>query len=206
MILMVAPFRAGAQTQVVTTSGTVEGLDGPSVISFRGIPFGEAPVGALRWAKPEAKSAEPMVINAQAPALACTQVLSTFQDSCKDVPADVGGDVVGTEDCLTLDVWRPTAAPAMPRPVMVWIHGGALTQGCSKAPANSPEQLTQIGVDGTVVVSIQYRLGALGFFRPPISPPRTWTERLATMGCSTRSWPSNGSKTILRPLAATRTM
>jgi hypothetical protein len=48
MILMVAPFRAGAQTQVVTTSGTVEGLDGPSVISFRGIPFGEAPVGALR--------------------------------------------------------------------------------------------------------------------------------------------------------------
>ncbi len=164
MILMVAPFRAGAQTQVVTTSGTVEGLDGPSVISFRGIPFGEAPVGALRWAKPEAKSAEPMVINAQAPALACTQVLSTFQNSCKDVPADVGGDVVGTEDCLTLDVWRPTAAPAMPRPVMVWIHGGALTQGCSKDPANSPEQLTQIGVDGTVVVSIQYRLGALGFF------------------------------------------
>ena len=163
-LTMVGPMSVSAQTEVSTTSGTVRGLDGPDVISFRGIPFAEPPIGALRWAKPDAKVEEPSVIVAKTPAPACTQVLGSFQDDCKDLPGDVAGAVVGTEDCLTLDVWQPTAASAMPRPVMVWIHGGALTQGCTKIAANSPLKLALAGSDGTVVVSIQYRLGAMGYF------------------------------------------
>ncbi len=163
-LTFIGSLQAAAQTEVTTTSGVVRGLDGPDVISFRGVPFAEPPIGALRWAKPVVKAAEPSVIVAQTPALACTQVLGTLQADCEDVPADGPGDIVGSEDCLTLDVWRPTAAPVGPRPVMVWIHGGALTQGCSKILANTPEELAQAGSDGTVVVSIQYRLGALGFF------------------------------------------
>lgn len=164
VVFVLAPVLAAAQTEITTTSGVVRGLDGPDVISFRGVPYAEPPVGALRWAKPIDKTTEPSVIVAQTPAQACMQVLSNLQESCEDVPANVGGDIVGSEDCLTLDVWRPTAGSAMPRPVMVWIHGGALTQGCTKSPSTSPEKLAQAGSDGMVVVSIQYRLGALGFF------------------------------------------
>ncbi len=164
ILTLVVPLSVSAQTEVATTSGTVRGLDGVDVISFRGIPFAEPPIGAFRWAKPDAKVAEISVIVAQSPAPACTQVLGSFQEDCEDLPGDIAGDVVGTEDCLTLDVWQPTATSATPRPVMVWIHGGALTQGCGKITANSPEELVQAGSDGTVVVSIQYRLGALGYF------------------------------------------
>jgi para-nitrobenzyl esterase len=167
LLLLLASFVAApalAQTEITTTSGVVRGLDGPDVISFRGVPYAESPLGSLRWAKPVTKSTEPGVILAQTPAPACTQVLGNLQQDCEDAPGDLPGDVVGSEDCLTLDVWMPTAPPPSPRPVMVWIHGGALTQGCSKVATSSPAALAQQGANGTVVVAIQYRLGALGYF------------------------------------------
>lgn len=153
-----------SQTEISTTSGVVRGLDGVDVISFRGVPYAEPPLGSLRWARPVSKLTEPGVIVAQSPAQACTQVLRNQSTVCADGPLDAAGDVVGTEDCLTLDVWMPTDAPPSPRPVMIWIHGGGLTQGCTKNPANSPADLAHQGTNGTVVVAIQYRLGALGYF------------------------------------------
>jgi len=167
ILMMVATLHAPtaiSQTEIATTSGVVRGLDGVDVISFRGIPYAEPPLGALRWARPLLRSTAPGVILAQSPALACTQVLGNSSSACMDDPLDAVGDVVGTEDCLTLDVWVPTGAPPSPRPVLVWIHGGGLTQGCTKNPANSPASLAQQGTNGTIVVAIQYRLGALGYF------------------------------------------
>jgi len=155
---------AMSQTEIATTSGVVRGLDGVDAISFRGIPYAEPPLDALRWARPLLKSTEPSVILVQSPAPACTQVLGNSSSACIDDPLNAVGDVIGTEDCLTLDVWVPNAPAPAPRPVMVWIHGGGLTQGCTKNPANSPAALTQQGTNGTIVVAIQYRLGALGYF------------------------------------------
>ncbi|MFQ5698981.1 MAG: carboxylesterase/lipase family protein, partial [Myxococcota bacterium] len=158
---------AFAQTEVTTTSGVVRGLDGPAVIRFLGIPYGEPPVGSLRWARPVARAADPNVIVAQQPAPACPQILQQLQRDCRDDPAQQTGDPVGSEDCLTLDLWMPTGAAPMPRPVMVFVHGGGLVQGCSKGAVIDGSNLATAGSEGAIIVSIQYRLGALGFFGTP---------------------------------------
>jgi para-nitrobenzyl esterase len=166
-LALALPLRAPAQTQVVTTSGTVQGLDDPNVVTFLAVPYAEPPVGALRWAPPVPAAADPNVIVATTPGPACVQLLSTIQTGCADDPNDTGGQPVGSEDCLTMDLWMPASAPASPRPVMVFIHGGGLSQGCSKSSNTDGYKLALEGTDGVVVASIQYRLGALGFFGIP---------------------------------------
>ncbi len=159
------PALAAAQTDVVTTSGTVHGAQVGSVLQWLGVPYAEPPLGSLRWARPVAKAASPTLIDATTAKPACTQVLPTSSaQECRDVVGQGPGTLVGSEDCLTLSIWRPALDSPTPRPVMVWIHGGAFTSGCAKDGLTTGADLAQHGSDGQIVVGIQYRLGPLGFF------------------------------------------
>jgi len=129
---------------VTTTSGAVRGNDGTTSQSFLGIPYAAPPVGALRWAPPAAVTAWTGEREAKQFAAHCAQPASPF------------GVASTSEDCLYLNVYTPKTAG--PHPVMVWIHGGAFYLGLGDG--YKPDALV---AQNTVVVTLNYRLGALGF-------------------------------------------
>ena len=150
--LTLAPrlLRAAAPSPATVTTplGTLRGEVLPSGVRiFRGVPFAEPPVNALRFRPTVAKQAWTGTHEALrfAPA--------AMQESDKAVPQ--------SEDCLYLNVWAPTtAAGAKPWPVFVWIHGGGFTGGNSFAPIFDGEQFA---LGGIVLVTVAYRLGVFGF-------------------------------------------
>jgi para-nitrobenzyl esterase len=138
---------------VLTDSGPVRGLVTPAMRSFRGIPYAAAPVGPLRWRPPQPAPGWRGVRDATAFGARCAQ------------PASLVGPASTAEDCLFLNVFTPAVAGSpLPRhvPVMVWIHGGGLVVGESNG--YDPSRLVARGV---VVVTLNYRLGALGFLAHP---------------------------------------
>jgi para-nitrobenzyl esterase len=129
----------------LTESGLVIGSTTNGVAEFLGIPYAAPPVGALRWTPPRPYGFfHGLVLHATQFGSECTQ------------PGPIG-----SEDCLFLNVYTPKSAfgRSGSRPVMVWIHGGALVTGGSDL--FDPTALVQKGV---IVVTINYRLGYLGFF------------------------------------------
>ena len=132
-------------TIVKTTSGSLRGTIANGVVSFKAIPYAKPPIGDLRWRAPQSPSP-----------------WSGLRDATKFGPECMQtDDVPKSEDCLTLNVWRPADAKA-PLPVMVWIYGGALVHGrTSLYPADN------LAKQGVVVVSMNYRMGRLGFFAHP---------------------------------------
>lgn len=137
-----------ASTTVRIHDGLVRGAAHDGYRTFEGIPYAAPPVGRLRWAPPRPAAPWPGVREADRPAGACPQPAG-------EVP---GGST--DEDCLHLDVTTPDgASPARPRPVIVWLHGGGLTTG-----AAGSYDARRMSVRGdVVVVTVDYRLGALGF-------------------------------------------
>ena len=134
-----------------TADGAVHGLVNGAVDEFLGIPYAAPPVGALRWEPPQ-------------PAASWSGVRNTtqFAPHCPQ-PAGAFGQASTSENCLFLNVFTPSRQLAGARyPVMVWIHGGALVSGESND--YDPAQLAEHGV---TVVTINYRLGALGFLAHP---------------------------------------
>lgn len=129
-----------------TAQGVVEGFESGNMIAFRGIPYAAPPVGELRFAptRPAVDRGEDVLV-ADEFGSGCPQVASAFGDASLD------------EDCLFLNVYRPKEDGSYP--VMVWIHGGALIAG-SGGDSYEPSRLVEKGV---VVVTLNYRLGALGF-------------------------------------------
>jgi len=149
----VPPVATGSCTgEVVKTSnGCVRGAAQDALRVFRGIPFAAPPLGALRWKLP------------QPPAKWDVRDAMAFGPSCPQLASPLNKDLVSNEDCLTLNVWAPKDAAQLP--VMVWIHGGGLVQGGAAQPTYDGARLA---ADGKVVlVSINYRLGPLGFFAHP---------------------------------------
>lgn len=135
-----------------TTAGVVEGLTAAGMNQFLGIPYGAPPVGALRWAAPQ-----------PAAAWTGTRAAKAFGKHCpqKDTsPLSHYGTAGGSEDCLHLNVYTPTTGSA--HPVLVWIHGGAFQYG--RGDGYVPQRLV---AQGLTVVTINYRLGALGFLAHP---------------------------------------
>ena len=113
--------------------------------TFKGIPYAAPPVGELRWRMPQPVKPWPGIFSAGKFGPACMQP----------------DNVPKSEDCLTLNVWRPADA-AEPLPVMVWIYGGALVNGgASSDPADT------LAAQGVVAVSMNYRLGRFRFFAHP---------------------------------------
>ncbi len=132
---------------VVTTSGAVQGVSDGATWTYKGIPYAAPPRGALRLAAPAPPVCTPGVRDGSSFGAVCPQL-------------DDAGQLIGDEDCLSLNVWAPSAAGA-PRPVMVWIHGGANVSGASSSPLYDGRRLAEAG--DVVVVTINYRLGQLGF-------------------------------------------
>jgi len=139
---------------VRTADGEVRGSSGPGVRIFQGVPYAAAPVGPLRWQPPVAPVPWKSVRDATKPGLRCIQ----------DTRADPDYGLLTSEDCLNLTVWTPAGATrASPRPVMVWIHGGGFLNGSSDI-YNAQWLATRGNI---VVVTVNYRLGALGFLAHP---------------------------------------
>lgn len=150
------PALASADPQVRIGNGVLQGVSGDGVLSFKGIPYAEPPTGTQRWRPP-------------VPARPWQGVRETknFGPSCLQpppVPTSLYYGVMApmAEDCLSLNVWAPAGAKGLP--VMVWIHGGALVGGSSSEPLYDGTRIAQKGV---IVVSINYRLGLLGFLAHP---------------------------------------
>ena len=139
--------------EVETPSGRLAGREQDGVRRFLGIPFAEPPVGARRFAAPEPVRPWTGVRDAGAFAASAPQ-------SAMILPLP-GMDVGRTdEDCLYLNVFAP-AGGAAGKPVLVWIHGGAFVIGSGSQSVYDGSQLARRG--DVVVVTINYRLGALGF-------------------------------------------
>jgi para-nitrobenzyl esterase len=140
-----------------TGNGTVSGAPvGDDLLVFRGIPYAAPPIGKLRWKPPVPPASWRGVRQSTEFGPACIQPKSPADSVYADDPASM------SEDCLYLNVWKPLRASGAP--VMVWIHGGALSAGRSSSGIYDGAHLARRGV---VVVSINYRLGILGFLAHP---------------------------------------
>ncbi|QES46848.1 carboxylesterase [Streptomyces venezuelae] len=159
----------GSLVTVVTRYGTVggrfeaEARTGRRVAVFRGIPYAAPPVGALRFAAPRPPAAWDGV-----------RRTTEFGPTAPKVPNPPPFDrllpdpEVPGDDCLNLNVWTPDPARSARLPVMVWIHGGSLTRGSAAVPVYDGASFAR---DGVVLVSLNYRLGVLGYGLFPDAPP-----------------------------------
>jgi para-nitrobenzyl esterase len=137
---------------VSVTGGSVRGrIASDGGAAFKGIPFARPPLGELRWREPQPVEPWTEIRDASTFRPACTQLSETWNDA--EVPTS-------TEDCLYLNVAAPEWPPKTTRPVMVWIHGGSNLAGSGEAPAFEQRALVRRGI---VWVTVNYRLGALGF-------------------------------------------
>lgn len=137
-------------------SGVLEGSRQDGLISFRNIPYARPPVGALRWAAPQPAEPWTGVRDARTFGPSCTQITIPRTSIYYDPPAAT------SEDCLSLNVWTPEDAEDLP--VIVWIHGGSLRIGGAAQPFYDGAVFAR---EGVVFVSINYRLGALGWMAHP---------------------------------------
>ena len=141
-----------------TQSGSVAGVRAHGLVVFKSLPYAAPPVGALRWREPRPVAAWQGLRKADAFGNACIQAPGAAE------AAGAGAAGPLSEDCLTLNLWTPGLEGTTRRPVMVWIHGGALVFGSGRQSAYDG---TALAARGAVVVTLNYRMGALGFFDHP---------------------------------------
>ena len=157
--------------QRTTSLGVVIGNDeaaSTGTYSWKGIPFAKPPVGALRWKAP-----------ADAAPWTTPRLTQRFGNACASLgrvygpgfnnryDATIGASLdkfVGSEDCLYLNIWRPATATQM-LPVIVFVYGGSNITGYTADPIYDGAMLARTA--NAVVVTVNYRLGVLGFFRSP---------------------------------------
>lgn len=145
-----------AAAQVHVRTGDLQGVTESEVTAYKGIPYAKPPTGELRWRPP-----------VPAPVWEGVRAAREFGHACLQPPPQPTSVYYGaiasmSEDCLTLNVWTP--AGARKAPVMVWIHGGSLVGGSS---SESLYDGAGIARQGVVFVSINYRLGLLGYLAHP---------------------------------------
>ncbi|HUA41337.1 MAG TPA: carboxylesterase family protein [Streptosporangiaceae bacterium] len=135
---------------VSLSDGQLRGKQAGSTNEYLGIPYAAPPVGPLRWRPPQPPAHWHGV-----------RAATTFAPHCPQ-PAGVFGRASTSEDCLFLNVFAPAGRRGSRLPVMVWIHGGGFVGG--ESDDYDPSGLV---ADGVIVVTINYRLGALGFLADP---------------------------------------
>jgi para-nitrobenzyl esterase len=146
-----APHNHDARIVAVET-GLVSGT-GDDVLAFKGIPYAAPPVGDLRWRPPQPPSPWSGVRSAQ-----------TFGADPPQAPSTRTRAGLMDEDCLTLNIWTPARAASEKRPVMVWLYGGSYVSGSASDPRCDGESFARKGV---VLVTVNYRIGLLGFMAHP---------------------------------------
>jgi len=132
-----------ASPVVHTAEGAVRGVASGDLVVFHKIPYARPPLGALRFRAPQPAIPWSNTLDATVPGLPC--------------PQRGAGDT--TENCLTISVWAP--ASGGPQPVMVFLHGGGFRSGGADKKLYDGSELARAG--GVVVVTVNYRLGALGY-------------------------------------------
>jgi para-nitrobenzyl esterase len=151
-----SPAQAASGPVVDAPAGAAQGLAQAGVKVFKGLPYAAPPVGPARWTPPRPLPRWEGVRDATRFGPACLQLRSGPGNIYADDPPAM------SEDCLTLNVWAP--ANAAKAPVLVWIHGGALSGGYSSEPIYDGSRMAARGV---IVVSINYRIGVLGYLAHP---------------------------------------
>jgi len=148
-----APSLAALSQPVKVETGFLEGVPGrdPSITVFKGVPYAAPPVGDLRWKPPQPPASWQGVRKADAFGNVCPQLRR-------------GGKFEGDEDCLFLNIWTGAASRDERRPVLVWFYGGRFSGGAGSDPMYDGEGLARKGL---VVVTMNYRLGVLGFLATP---------------------------------------
>ena len=157
--LLLIPYLSIAEPSsnfISTTSGKVQGYVDNKVINYDDIPYARPPVDDLRWKAPKDLSDPEYIIE---------QKNNNF---CIQEPSSMGGApgkgiMVGSEDCLYLDIKVPNKESQDLLPVMFWIHGGGNTSGLKDLYDYS----TMVNRHDVIVVTINYRLGAFGWFTHP---------------------------------------
>lgn len=154
-----------ATAPVQTRQGLVQGVPGalPGITVFKGLPFAAPPVGDLRWQQPQPAASWSGVRMADSWGDSCVQNPAPQRfpvNSATDMPDSPGI----SEDCLYLNVWTPATTGNENLPVMVWLYGGAYNEGGGSAPFSQGDHLATQGV---VMVTLNYRVGSLGFFSHP---------------------------------------
>jgi len=155
---------AAISNPVTIATGRISGMTLPSgVRAFEGIPFAAPPVGDLRWKEPQPPARWEGVRKAEQFSDVCVQP-SQPNRVPNNVTVDLPDSPKTSEDCLYLNVWTAANRANERLPVMVWIFGGAYTEGGGSSKHNDGENLAKKGV---VLVTFNYRLGPFGFFTHP---------------------------------------
>lgn len=153
---------ASIPTTAQTQNGSLRGQIEAGIHVFRGVPFAQPPLGELRWRRPQPVESWGGVRDALQFGAISAQPLRPAAGPFAGI---MGHSQERTsEDCLYLNVWTPGLDDAR-RPVMVWIHGGGLSSGSGSSPAYDGAPLASRG--DAVIVTINYRLGALGYLPDP---------------------------------------
>ena len=173
--LLLLPYLSIAEPSsnlISTTSGKVQGYIDNKVINYDDIPYAKPPIGNLRWKAPRALSNPENIIEKR------------DNNFCIQEPSSMGGApgkgiLVGSEDCLYLDIKAPVKKSLDLLPVMFWIHGGGNTSGLKDLYDYS----ILVNRHDVIVVTINYRLGAFGWFtHPAVQGNQTGIDKTSNFG------------------------
>jgi para-nitrobenzyl esterase len=150
-------------------SGTLEGFMSGDIAVFNGIPFAKPPIGPSRWREPQPVAPWSGTRDATKPSRPCMQNLQGVDTFIQPLAETYGvsyspQQLDPSEDCLYLNVWTAQLQPGLHLPVMVWLHGGSNRVGSGTESAYDGVSLASRDV---VVVTVNYRLGVMGFFAHP---------------------------------------
>lgn len=153
-------FKMESDTVKMISSGAIIGKrEENGIAAWYGIPFSKPPVGELRWKAPQPEESWEDTYMAATPCEPCTQYVNMLSG----LSPEYDHQIMGSEDCLYLNVWAPESAPQDLKPVMFWVHGGANSIG--EGYIYNGKMLAE--KYGVVVVAVNYRLGPLGWFAHP---------------------------------------
>ncbi|KAL7986313.1 hypothetical protein Chor_011479 [Crotalus horridus] len=190
---LVSSSASNGDTVVITSSGPIKGkqfLAGPgSVTAYLGIPYAEPPLGKLRLQKPLPHQPWTQTLEATSFGNSCPQSIYV-----EDPAAPTWNPKTPlSEDCLSLNIWVPHPQPSSPVPVFFWIHGAGYVGGSSSLDLFNGASLA--ATEKVIVVSTNYRLGALGFlYLPPAAPGNLglWDQQLALRWIKENAAPFGG--------------
>ncbi|MEI6642507.1 MAG: carboxylesterase family protein [Novosphingobium sp.] len=159
-LVLALPSAVQAQSVVSTTLGEVRGAAQGGAEAFLGIPYAAPPAGANRWREPRPAAPWQGVRDGSHTGPSCQQGVPA---AWGPYTAEFLADGAMSEDCLTLNVWKPRGA-GRKLPVLVFIHGGGFGGGSGSLPIYNGAKLA---AQGAVVITLNYRVGVLGFLAHP---------------------------------------